>query len=122
MGSFSVPEPISNFRPTAYVVIDSRKIDPFLLADIEAIIYGTDEDDPRLPELDGLITFVKKWGRLIITDLGNGLWQADSPIPGIIEMLDETTFEITSDTAVFIDAVSYTIESSEGNTEDLWPP
>lgn len=118
----AIPEEIDNFRPTAYVVIDSRKIDPFLLSDIEDIIYGTDTDEPKLPDLNGLISFVQKWGRLIITDLGNGVWRADSPIDGVITMLDATTFQIVSDTASFIDADTYTISSSANNTEDIWPP
>jgi hypothetical protein len=37
-------------------------------------------------------------------------------------MLDADTFEITSDTAEFIDADSYTIESSEKNEGDIWLP
>lgn len=118
----AVPEEIDNFRPTAYVVIDSRKIDSFLLSDIEAMLYGTDEDDPKLPDLKGLILFVQKWGRLIITDLGDGLWEATTPLDGVITMLDETTFEIVSDTAIFLDANSYEISSSDKNVEDIWPP
>ena len=118
----AIPEEVDNFRPTAYVVIDSRKMDPFLLSDLEAILYGTTEDAPRLPDLGSLVSFVQKWGRLIITDLGDGRWQADSPIDGIITMLDSTTFQIDSDTASFIDADTYTISSSATNEEALWPP
>lgn len=118
----AVPEEIDGFRPTAYVVIDSRKVDPFLLGDIEDIIYGTAETDARLPTLNSLVSFVKKWGRLIITDLGGGKWQADSPIPGVITMLDATTFQIDSDTAIVLDPDTYSISSSEGNEGELWPP
>jgi hypothetical protein len=118
----AIPEEVDGFRPTAYVVIDSRKIDPFLLTDIEDIIYGTAETDPKLPDLNSLVSFVQKWGRLIITDLGDGRWQADSPIDGVITMLDATTFQIVSDTAIIIDPDTYTISSSEGNEDELWPP
>lgn len=120
-----LPEEVDNFRPTAYVVIDSRKIDPFLLLDIEDILYGTDEQQAALPDLNGLVTFVKKWGRLIITDNNDGTWTATSPLDGVITMLDETTFQIVSDTAVYIDSPTnetYEISSSENNTEDIWPP
>lgn len=118
----AIPEQVDKFRPTAHVVIDSRKIDPFMLADIENIIYGTAEKDPILPDLNGLVSFIQKWGRLIITDNGDGTWTAESPLEGVITMLDATTFQIVSDTATFIDAESYTISSSEVNEEDIWPP
>lgn len=120
----AIPEEVDGFRPTAYVVIDSRKIDPFLLADIERIIYGDVDSDPRLPTLGSLVTFVQRWGRLIITDLGDGLWRADSPIEGVITLdpMDPTIFTIVSDTATYIDAVTYTITSSDSNEEILWPP
>ena len=117
----AIPQNVDRFRPTAHVVIDSRKIDPFLLNDIEDLIYGTDDNDPLLPNLNGLVTFVQKWGRLIITDNGDGTWTADSPLEGVITMLDPTTFEIVSDTAIFLDADTYEISSSDANTEDIWP-
>jgi hypothetical protein len=121
----AIPEEVDNFRPTAYVVIDSRKIDPFLLLDIEDLLYGSDETDAKLPDLNGLVTFVQKWGRLIITDNGDGTWTATSPLEGVIEMVSATEFEITSDTAEYIDSPTnetYEISSSENNTEDIWPP
>lgn len=118
----AIPEEIDNFRPTAHVVIDSRNVDPHLLSDIENLLYGTAETDPVLPTLQSLVTFVLKWGRLIITDLGNGLWQAESPLDDVIVMTDATTFEITADTAIFLDAETYEISSSDPETEDIWLP
>lgn len=84
----AIPEPVDRFRPTAHVIIDTRKIDPFLLKDIEDILYGTLNADPRLPILNGLVNFVNNWGRLIITDNGDGTWTATSPLEGVITMLD----------------------------------
>jgi hypothetical protein len=121
----AIPEEVDNFRPTAYIVIDSRKIDPLLLVDIEDILYGTDEDQARLPELNGLVSFVMKWGRFIVTDLGDGRWEAYTPLEDIITMLDPETFEITIDTAEYIDSPTnetYEISSTEKNEDDLWPP
>jgi hypothetical protein len=116
-----IPEHIDKFRPTSHVVIDSRKMDPLMLLDLENLIYGTDETDPLLPDLNGLVTFVQKWGRFIITDNGDGTWTATSPLAGVIEMIDETTFSITADEAVFLDAESYTLTSSEIDDENIWP-
>lgn len=117
----AVPVRIDRFRPTAHVIIDSRKIDSFLLADIENLLYGSDELEPTLPELSGLVNFVQKWGRFIVNNNGDGTWTATSPLDGVIEMLDEETFTITYDTAVYIDSESYTLTSSEVDYEDLGP-
>lgn len=118
---FALPEHVDRFRPTAHVVIDSRKMDPLMLSDIEDILYGTDDAEPLLPELNGLVTFVLKWGRFIVTDNGDGTWTASSPIEGVIEMVSETEFTINSPTAVYLDAVTYTLESSELEDGDIWP-
>lgn len=119
----AIPEEIENFRPTAHVIFDSRKLDPFLLQDIEDILYGDEDSDAYLPPLKGFATFIRKWDRFIITDHGDGTWSADdSRVPSCITMLDETTFQIVSDTAIYLDSVTYEISSSEKNEEDIWLP
>jgi hypothetical protein len=119
----AIPEAIENYRPTAHVIFDSRKLDPWLLEDLISIIYGDEDNPPTLPPLKGLATFIRKWDRLIITDHGDGTWTADSPREGQIVMLDDTTFEITADTAIYLDPETYEISSSEKNEEDIiWPP
>lgn len=118
----SIPEPIQGYQPTAHIVLNSRKLDPAMLQDIEDILYGDDEESAYLPSLQSLATFIRKWDRLIIVDNGDGTWTATSNSEGIIEMLDAVTFQITSDTAEFIDPDTYTISSSEKNEEDIWLP
>jgi len=118
----AIPEAIENYRPTAHVIFDSRTMDPWLLEDIESIIYGDEDNPPHLPPLKGLATFIRKWDRLIITDHGDGTWTAESPREGQIIMVDGTTFEITADTAIYLDPVTYEISSSDKNEEDIWLP
>lgn len=36
----TVPPPASTFRPTAHVVIDSTKVDPYLMETLETTLYG----------------------------------------------------------------------------------
>jgi hypothetical protein len=78
---------------------------------IEDKLYDTDTDAPALPTVDELIAFYDVIAGLVITDNGDGTWTATAP-NDVIRMLDDTTFEITSSTANFIDADSYTISSS----------
>jgi len=119
----SIPEDIENFRPTGHVIFDSRKLDPYLLQDIEDILYGDEDNDAFLPPLKGFATFIRKWDRLTIIDHGDGTWTADSPLDDVITMIDETTFQIVSDTAVYLDADTYEISGTDKNEEDIpWPP
>ena len=118
-----IPEGIENYRPTAHVIFDSTRMDPWLLEDLKGILYGDEENPPHLPPLKGLATFIRKWERLIIIDHGDGTWTAESPRDEDIIMLDETTFEITADTAVYLDPETYEISSSDKNLEDIeWLP
>lgn len=43
-------------RPANHLSFDSRRMDPTLLANLEAQLYGTDEADPAMPDLVGLLT------------------------------------------------------------------
>lgn len=117
-----IPEYIENYRPTVHIIFDSTKLDPWLLEDLEGIIYGDEDSDAYLPPLKGLATWVRKWDRLIITDHGDGTWSAESPREQDIIMLDETTFQITAETAIYLDPVTYNISSSDKNDEDVTPP
>ena len=117
----AIPEEMENFRPTAHAVIDSRKMDPALLADVEAVLYGDEDHPARLPPLKDFATWLRAWQRLIVRDNGDGTWTATSIIPGQIIMLDSITFQITTDTATYLDADTYTIESTEKN-DDIWLP
>jgi hypothetical protein len=47
--------PISGFKPTAHMVIDSRYSDPTALSTVEDILYGSDSLTSSLPTPDDLI-------------------------------------------------------------------
>lgn len=115
----SIPEPIAGYRPTSHLILDSRRIDEWLLQDIESILYGDETRGPTLPDLRSLTTFIRKWDRLIIQDNGDGTWTAIAPRPGIITQISDTEYEIESDTIVYLDDVTYEISSSEKNEEDI---
>lgn len=52
----TTPPPISGFRPTAHLIIDSRNTPPVKLATIEDILYGTSITAPRMPTIDELLS------------------------------------------------------------------
>ena len=104
------PPTMDGYRPTAHVILDTRTTDPSVISAVEDILYGTEEDQARLPSLDDLIAAYDTISSLTIIDNGDGTWTAIAPFD-VIRMLDEETFEITSPTAVFIDEDTYTISS-----------
>jgi len=117
----SIPEDVAGYHPTSHFIIDSRRIDPWLLADIEDILYGDEDSDPSLPPLQGFISYIRKWNRLIITDNGDGTWTAESQDDSVIVMTSPTQFLITADTILYHDPETYDIWSSEKNEEDISP-
>jgi hypothetical protein len=55
----AVPPQALGIRPTSHISIDSTKIDPDLLSDIEDLLYGTTLIDPDLPDLVDLLTLIE---------------------------------------------------------------
>lgn len=77
----AVPPPSSTYRPSAHFVLDSTQMDPDALAVLEAMLYGSTEETPRLPTIDELIDIVGLWAPLIIIqDPAGGLNQL---LPGV---------------------------------------
>lgn len=54
----AIPEAVDLFRPTAYLIIDSRRVDSGLLADIEETLYGDVSNDPEFPTFNTLMDLV----------------------------------------------------------------
>lgn len=51
----TTPVPVTGMKPTAYMCIDSTKVDADALADLEAFLYGTVGTDPSLPTPNAVI-------------------------------------------------------------------
>jgi hypothetical protein len=54
----TVPEIISGYKPTSHLVIDSRVNSDDIMSQVEAILYGDDDNDPRLPGAQELVTLL----------------------------------------------------------------
>ena len=52
----TTPVEVSGFKPTASVTIDSTKVDAEKLAALEAILYGSESEEARLPLPDEIAT------------------------------------------------------------------
>lgn len=96
--------------PTAHFIIDTRTIYSWTLEALEDVLYGTDEVDAYLPSLDELLEIFEEESILRIIDHGDGTWTAIGP-DDVVYMLDETTFEITWPSAIYIAEDTYKISS-----------
>lgn len=95
------------------LVIDSTKVAPGLLTDFENLLYGSGNEEPRLPSPDELVTLFNDWLPTLdftVVDNGDGTFTVTSPDTNMA-FPDTGEFAITSESAVFIDTDSYTISS-----------
>lgn len=54
----TTPVEVAGFEPTSHIEIDSTKVDKEKLAALEAILYGSDDEEARLPLPAELITLL----------------------------------------------------------------
>jgi hypothetical protein len=54
----STPVPVTGFKPTALLVVDSTKVDAAALSDLEDLLYGGASSQPKLPTPDEVIALV----------------------------------------------------------------
>ena len=54
----TVPVSVNGFKPTACITIDSTKVDADKLAALEAILYGSESEEARLPLPDEIATLM----------------------------------------------------------------
>jgi hypothetical protein len=53
------PNLMFGVRPTAHVSVDSTRVDPIVLGNIEGLLYGTAEADPDLPTLVDFLALIE---------------------------------------------------------------
>lgn len=106
----TMPIRMSGQAPSAHYVVDSTRVDQFVLRQFEDIIYGTDFTEPRMPTPAELTKFFMNAKVLRIVDNRDGTWTAMGPSE-IISFFTETEFQITWGSAKFIDEVTYTLST-----------
>lgn len=107
----TIPERLDTARACAHIVISSSDTAPDVLTAVEGLIYGVDGiNPPRIPHLPELIDMFEAGAIFKVIDNGDGTWTATGP-DSMIEMLDSTTFQITSPSAIYLDAATYKLST-----------
>lgn len=63
----AIPITHLDWRPSAHFSIDSRELSSEVLGSLEEILYGTDEVDPSLPDIDDIISLITEAGPDVLT-------------------------------------------------------
>jgi hypothetical protein len=94
----------------AHLTLDSREIYPWAMQAVEAVLYGTDETDARLPTPQELLELFVDNALLKITDNGDGTWTAEGP-DSIISALSADEFQIDWPSVIALDSDTIQISS-----------
>lgn len=109
----TVPVNIPGYFPGAHFKIDSKITYPWLLTQLEDILYGTDTENARLPNLLELLTLFEDASILKITDNGDGTWTAETrpEYDAMISIFGDQTFSIDTPSTYYITPELYSITS-----------
>lgn len=107
----AVPLQVAGYRATAHVIIDTRHIDEDKLAQIEALLYGDDTTTASLPNPQDVFDVLSYGDAIIITDLGDGTWEAQGSYTNIY-MIADGVFKIDNVNAVDNGDGTYDISST----------
>ena len=113
----AVPEDIPGFRPTAHITINSIDLDPWLLEDLESILYGDQDQYAQLIPMPEFINFINSWVRVKIIDNGDGTWTATSSRDGFIDLPFQDVFEIINVNSFYIDENTFNISDTVDVTQ-----
>lgn len=113
----TMPSDIDGFYPSGHVILESKNIDPWLLKDVEDILFGTDDTEPVLPSMTDLVSFMDAWCRVYITVHDDGTWTASSSHPGFIFINEDGTFSLENINAYYLDDGTFVITDTKDHTE-----
>lgn len=100
---------VEGHRRTAHIMVDSTTAPIEALIALEDILYGSASESARLPlieEIQEIFGYI-----IVVTDNGDGTFTVSGP-DELVQMLDPTTFQITSSSAIFLDPDTYEISST----------
>jgi hypothetical protein len=115
----TTPEHLDGFRPSAHMVIKTAELDPWLLAEIEEILYGGTVAAASLIPMDELVDKINNWFRVKITDNGDGTFTARSDYEGYVFLLSEDKFQINNANIIYTDDNTYLLSDTKDIKEVL---
>jgi hypothetical protein len=98
------------YKPTAHFIVDSRITPGEILTQLEDILYGSEEEDARLPTQLEILNLFEVFATVQVTDNGDGTYTITAPDDVLVDNGDGThTIDWAS--VVAVDPDTYTISS-----------
>lgn len=106
----TLPQEIPGGRPSSHIVILVDETNAGVVPELEALLYGDDENDPSLPSPQAIYDIFDAHATLRIIDNHDGTWTAIGP-DDVVSMIDSQTFQIDWPSAIFVNATTYRVKS-----------
>jgi hypothetical protein len=101
---------IEDATPSAHLIVDAGLAYSSTVAQLEDVLYGSDESDARMPAPDEILAIFDANAILKVTDLGNDVIEIDGP-DSAVTFIDATTVEVDWPSVVRLDTNTYSIYS-----------
>lgn len=101
---------ITDLSPSSHLIIDVGASYANTLTALEDILYGSDEQTPRLPPPDEVIALFESMAVLKITDNGDGTWTADGP-DEVVSMIGPDEFQIDWPSVVYLSPYEFQVST-----------
>lgn len=110
----AMAEEVEGFRPTATITLDSRHIEPSLMADMETRLWGSELTDPDLIPLSDFVNYLYFEYMWKIVDNGDGTFTAITPVPELLEVdgVDPTKWTLHEANATYLAPGLFTLKDS----------
>jgi hypothetical protein len=102
--------PIPEVAMSAHLIVDADVAYSETVQALEDILYGSDSISARFPSPEEVLEVFEEHSILRVIDHGDGTFTITGPDEAI-QMLSSTTWQITWPSAIYIDAVTYSISS-----------
>lgn len=88
--------PFPNLSPTAHITLDSTKLSPEAVAALEAVLYGSELEDPRVPMPEEILDLASLTSEFLVVDNGDGTYSMEGSTDHLVDHGDGT-FTIVED-------------------------
>lgn len=115
----AVPIQIPGRRPSAHIILDTRKMTDSTRTQLEDLIYGSDTQEPTLPTIPQLVDLLNYGDEVIVVDNGDGTWTATGSNANIQILDDEGHFAIHNVAAEYLSEDIYRFLGVDGSPAQL---
>lgn len=111
---FAKPVVIPGSRPSAHFVIDTTRLYSWVVPVLENILYGDDDDDPRLPDPTEILDVIATNAHFEISLYPGGVFNISAPDSAVLKN-ENGEWELAWDAAEYVSSDEFTIDAPIAN-------